>query len=483
VAVAFRIPEAVFRYPPVPAEQVVLGTYTFLPHHRTGAAAGLRQPFTPASPARATLPLTVPVSAGGTTETAATTLRLRGPADVLGIDVRQVIRRYPEPGIPDAEPSDLVHVEFDTPDLPWQFTPTGPDAAGNLPPWLRLVVLPADAVREQPASAPGLPGSITVAEAELPPPGEGWAWAHVQVLGPAAGDPSLAARLSGASPTTNVSRLLCPRRLDHNRSWLAAVVPSFEVGRLAGLGERVPDDATLTWAWGAGGGGEVTLPAYDRWRFATGAEGDFETLAERLLPVAPPAGVGRRRVDTGRPGMGIDPPPGPAGSSVREVYGPLVRIGDPGTDGRSWPAATTAALRQRVDSPDAVAYAPGEVADPTLGPPLYGGAHLARRTIPAGGEQPTWLAELNLDPADRLVAGLGTRVVQMDQDELMAAAWAQVEGVTAANAALAAAALGRHVSESLHRRHLARLVRPPVDRAGPSGGPLAEPGGRRPAGP
>ena len=161
------------------------------------------------------------------------------------------------------------------------------------------------------------------------------------------------------------------------------------------------------------GADRVDLPAYDLWRFATGADGDFETLAERLLPVAPAPGVGRRRVDTSRPGMGIAPVDA---AEVREVYGPLVRVGDPDHrrpelargDHRGAPAAGRRARRGRVRA--------GEAPDPTLGPPLYAGAHLARRTVPAEGTEPAWARTLNLDPADRIVAGLGTRVVRMDQE-------------------------------------------------------------------
>lgn len=458
MAAEFRIANVVNRHLYIPPEEIVLGKYTFLPHHRTGAAAGLRNPFSTASPARATLSMSVPVTSGASTATAATTLLLRGPGDVLSVDPRQVIRRYPEPGIHDAEPSDLAHIEFDAPDLPWQFTPTGPDATGNLPSWLRLIVVRADSARELPPAGPGLPRALAVPKDELPPPDEVWAWAHTQVIGPPTGnpnDPSLAQRLSGASPTTNVSRLICPRHLEAHTSWVAAVVPTFEVGRLAGLGMPVPDDADLAWAWGPASADVVTLPSYDLWRFATGDDGDFETLALRLHPVAPPPGVGRRLLDTSQPGLGIEPLPG---GELREVVGPLIRVGDSLTDGRSWPADTTEALRQRVDAPDEVAYAPGEANDPTLGPPIYAGAHLARRTVPPEGAEPAWARSLNLDPVNRVIAGLGTRVAQMDQEELMASAWAQVEGVVAANAALSAAALGRFVSESLHRRHLGRMV-------------------------
>ncbi|HEX8497232.1 MAG TPA: hypothetical protein VF661_08570, partial [Actinomycetales bacterium] len=183
--------------------------------------------------------------------------------------------------------------------------------------------------------------------------------------------------------------------------------------------------------------------------------GSFEALAEQLLPVVPPEGVGRRSLDTGSPGSGLDLPPG---DHRRDVYGPLVRLGDPTTDGRSWPAEAVAGLRTRVEGPDRVAFGPDAGTEPEIGPTLYAGAHLARATVPAEGEEPAWARTLNLDPADRVVAGLGARVVQMDQDELMTSAWAQVHGVVAANAAISAAALGRYVTESLHRRHFGRMA-------------------------
>jgi hypothetical protein len=76
---------------------------------------------------------------------------------------------------------------------------------------------------------------------------------------------------------------------------------------------------------------------------------------------------------------------------------------------------------------------------------------------PARAAQPPWFRELNLDPRHRIVAGLGTRVVQTEQSDLMLAAWNQVAGIEATNRALRMAQLARHVSASLHRRHLSRL--------------------------
>jgi hypothetical protein len=80
------------------------------------------------------------------------------------------------------------------------------------------------------------------------------------------------------------SRLLCPRRLATSTHYHAFVIPTFEAGRLAGLGLDVPasTDATQS-AWGDG---QVEFPYYYRWRFRTASLGDFEYLV-RLLVAQP----------------------------------------------------------------------------------------------------------------------------------------------------------------------------------------------------
>ena len=69
------------------------------------------------------------------------TVHVYGPADVTEIDPRQVIRAFPKADAVNAEVDDLVHVEFDRPDLPWLFTPGGAGRRqGRLVPWITLVV-------------------------------------------------------------------------------------------------------------------------------------------------------------------------------------------------------------------------------------------------------------------------------------------------------------------------------------------------------
>ncbi|MFQ6170430.1 hypothetical protein ACK8HX_02390 [Oryzobacter sp. R7] len=448
--------------PPVPLASTPLGTYTLLPHHRAGAAAGYRTPFSTAAPARAVIEVRVPLADGtGGTDAAVGQVGLRGPGDVLGLDPRQVVRRYPTPGTRDAEPSDLVHCELDQPDLPWMFTPCAPDGAGHLAPWLRLVVVADTGGVVRPPSRPGLPSWAEVPAAELPPPEEAWAWAHAQVIGPVA---TAAGRLGPENPALNVARLLCPRHLEPNRRWVALVVPTFEVGRRAGLGDdREPRVTDLRWAWGSTPDA-VPLPVYDHWTFSTGDDADFEALARRIRPVAPPPGTGRRLVDTTNPGLGITVT---AEDGPRPVHGALVRpvpagepdtaaaVPPPGTAG-TWDATSTTALVERVEHPDRVRFDPDET-DPEVAPPLYAGTHLATGTVPADGAEPAWLRQLNLDPAHRVAASLGAAVARMDQEDLMASAWAQLPSVLEANAALRAAQLARFAGDRLHARHLARL--------------------------
>ncbi len=101
-----------------------------------------------------------------------------------------------------------------------------------------------------------------------------WAWGHVHVNGGMGGDPNdtaaLAAKLDQtvrADRDQAYSRLLCPRILKANAGYHAFLIPSFETGRLAGLGK---DPAAAPFAthsaWEGYGGSEedAFFPFYHR---------------------------------------------------------------------------------------------------------------------------------------------------------------------------------------------------------------------------
>lgn len=433
-------------------------TLRFLPWVRQGAAAAITTADTlgPDQPAVAEIAAALTLNDA---PVPGVTVRLRGPADVIGIDPNQVVRTDPRPGTVDFEPNCFPAVEFDRPDFPWLFTPARATTAGQLRPWLCLVV-----VRRQPGvtltAAPDapLPTLLVAAPAvpalELPDPTECWAWAHAQVAADDGSQPGIAAALQ--APERSLSRLVCPRLLDPETDYLACVVPTFELGRRAGLGLPVADtDLTaagaLAPAWPpTPPPAEVRLPVLYHWEFRTGQRGDFESLARRLTPTAA-QGLGTRPVDVSRPGFP------PSGATTVELEGALLPIppaGSPPPTPDPLPDAFRAALARIVNEPSRTEAADPD-ADPLLAPPLYGRWHAGRASVTPDGT--TWLDQLNLDPRWRVVAGFGTQVVQEHQEALMASAWEQAAELAAANQRLRQLQLSMAVGERLHQRHLAAL--------------------------
>ena len=87
-------------------------------------------------------------------------------------------------------------------------------------------------------SSRGLPlPQVEAPAGELPDLTESWAWAHAQVVQMDASQP--VETMLTSQPDQNLSRLICPRRLEPETSYLACVVPAFEAGRKAGVGEEV----------------------------------------------------------------------------------------------------------------------------------------------------------------------------------------------------------------------------------------------------
>lgn len=459
---AFRVGPA----RPFKPEDTTLGEYTFLPWVRAGVAAAVRAPAAGAT--RAGAEVTIPVQdEAGNARVVKKTVAVRGPGDVLGFDLAQVVRRYPVPGAANAEDTFLAHVEFDRPDFPWLFTPFAP-VGDKLAPWLALVVC-EDARTEVFAGPAGLPMRLRTRLGELQPLGDSWAWAHAQVIGPPNGSgPTVADRLSAAYGPVNLSRLLCPRRLAQHKGYHACVVPAFDAGVKAGLGLT---GGTLAPAWTRAAGDEnteIVLPVYDFWRFSVGPAGDFESLAERLRGVSAPWSVGRRIVDTSRPGGGIADLAADAPGRVQVLRCALTapasapKPPDAPAETSAWSAAKTEELRQELNRADELAgkeAAPGAGGEdlPLIGPRIYARFQRGQSRVEAANAA-EWFGELNLVPAHRVVAGLGTRVVRKDQEQLMQAAWAQVGAVDAANREIRRAQLARFASASLHARHFGKLA-------------------------
>lgn len=439
--------------------------YRFFPWIRSGFVPGVTEPaaLEPiADPSHLGVELELegsddsgPVSS----ETATVDLRLYGPGDVTGISPSQVVRTEPTAGAAGVVPTDFPFVEFDRPDLPWLFSPTSATEAGKLRPWCCLVVVEArDGVRvdmdpERPLPTLSIAGPASPSE-ELPDLTDSWAWAHAQVVGAPSEiyDDAWLARELGRESDATVSRLLAPRRLHPDTTYHACVVPTFEAGRLTGLGDEI-EDGPLEPAWRLDAlGGSIALPVYHHWQFSTGLAGDFESLVRRLTARPIPPSVGSRPLDVGNPGnddVAYTPDPD-ADEEPLVLVGPLQ---SPGTERATYPDPQAAALRDLLhiagagetpSSPDP------DPEPPALGPPIYGQWHAPARTAPTTDDN--WVAELNADPQGRALSGLGTDTIQTHQESFMASAWAQLGDVRRANRLLRQGQFSRGAATGLYDR-------------------------------
>lgn len=422
----------------------------FLPWTRQGAASAITTVDTLTTQAgSATLTARVQVN---TEQPLENSVRILGPADVAGIGAQAIVRREPPPRSVAFEDNHFASIEFDRPDFPWLFTPAKADADGRLRPWLCLIV-----VRQQEGVTlhAGSDTSLarlditTPAEVhrELPDLAECWLWAHAQVAGPKdTNSDALRDTLSG-DPELSLSRLICPRVLEPNTDYVACVVPTFEAGRLAGLGLPADGNAPLAPAWTATSN-DVTLPLFDSWTFRTGSGGDFKTLVQKLRAQPAPDGLGKRHIDISHGWLSQPTLPVPTSLDLGGALQPLSSARP------SWPPNVEAPYQAAL-APIVNAKAVTADADPLLAPPLYGRWHAAREEAAPGGT--TWFDEINFDPRHRTVAAFGTRVVQENQEALMASAWQQAGDLRLANERMRRLQLSLVASTSLHLRHIDRM--------------------------
>jgi hypothetical protein len=420
-------------------------SYSFLSVLRRGLAA-----LIPASVPTAGQRVAVPVSlsVGGSPASGLPTVAVRGPGDVIGFDGSAVRRTWPAGGADQAEPSYFALLEFGDSDLPWRYSPAA-TAGDRLVPWLCLIVLEDGEVASETPAGPGRPlAAVTVTDAAaLPDLSQAWAWAHAQILGlptpPAADfDAAAVAALLAQDPARLLARVLCPRQLHPLMNYRAYLVPTFERGRLSGLGQPPGAVGRLAPAWQTGQA-SVELPVYYAWSFRTGEAGDFASLVAKLQP------VGELPVQVWQRDLAVSPPgAAPPEWQVADLASALIPLGAAIPD---WPSIDargfTAALAARTNAGGAV-----------LAPPLYGRWLAAAAALStAATATPPWFHQLNADPRVRIAAGLGTLVVQTEQQQLLAGAWAQVDGIRAANERLRLAQLARELAQRLYVRHISAV--------------------------
>ncbi|WP_068115103.1 hypothetical protein [Tropicimonas marinistellae] len=385
---------------------------------------------------------------------------LAGPADVKAISADAVRATFPEPDARDAEPNYFPFVELVTPELPWMFTPAQPNDEGRLLPWLVLVVLEeTDTVAlTKVTEAPGYRLKIeSGAGQKLPDLAEAHGWAHAEAV------------MEG-SEGPEISRLLCPVRMKPRTGYLAALVPSFEAGRLAGLG-RDPSGATGLLAWDEDTEA-LELPVYYHWRFGTG-QADFEELVRRLTPFEAGGDVGVHDLDISVPRGGLNADEVLPGWNTEEraivsyagaLVSPVVAPANWRADHK---AAFQDALKSRLvsDGEGAPVASGGYDAlrdDPVVGVPNYGtwqvsGSDEAPQTLADGA----WRGTVNLQAPERASAGVGAEIVRRFQEHYMTEAWAVAANHREITGTLQRARMAQTVGNAVHVR-LSALSQPEV---------------------
>jgi len=487
-------------------------TYSFLPWLRQGIANQIvGDDLDAAVRMRASIDVRLKIDGKGVagpdlSVTVAKEVALYGPGDVIGIDSKAIVAVEPRHWTTNFEPNYLPYIDFYDEDFPWRYTPAAPDGGRHrLRPWLTLVVLAEEEFAE---TLPCI--QVADATASFPPAEQLWAWAHVHVDRDISGRTdhvvsndrsavlSALEALLDANPDLAHARLLCPRKLDQRTAYHAFLVPTFETGRLAGLGlnpEEAPAEVHATFsAWQPYDGRPepALFPVYYRWYFRTGSSGDFEYLVRLLKPRPMDTRVGRRDLDVRTPAINIAGIDDAHLGGILKLGGALkVPFAALDEDARTevtrfdhwddpYPHAFQRDLAAFINLSDAYARQPAlqanrdanighaletlPDADPLITAPLYGRWHasmerlLTERDGSLQVPNRNWLHQLNLDPRWRVAAGLGTKVVQQNQEAYMDAAWDQIGDVLEANRRIRLAQMARAVGGVWHRKHLLPLL-------------------------
>jgi len=347
-------------------------------------------------------------------------------------------------------------VEFDQADLPWRYSPAAANA-NRLRPWMNLVVIAESEGKLAPPTSAVKQAILTTDAGALPDLSQSWAWAHTQFADQGLSPQAVGAQIRGR-PGQFTSRIISPRVLAPSTSYLACLVPTFERGRLAGIGQAVPDDLdALTLSWTSPSSGSTQLPVYFFWRFQTGTVGSFRQLARLVHPVPLPADIGRRKMDVHAPGLNLRAA-STATPPTLDVEGALQSLqafqAGPSPWSQGDQSAWVAALKQFLNTPTVTV---GGTPIKVVAPPLYGRWYAAETKLDTPrppGSNPPWFYQLNSDPRARVGGGLGTVVIQNNQQALLASGWQQVGEIRAINMRLKIAQLGREIATRVFERHI-----------------------------
>lgn len=379
-----------------------------------------------------------------TRETLNKSFVLAGPQDVKGISEAAICQVVPANESKGSSYSFMPYVEFYEEDLPWRFSPVAPNGK-RLTPWVMLIACTPE---EYEVSKDKQGNHFVRFKGDAPdlfPRYHQFSkLAHVQVASEVTLNsiPDIINHLE-SDLDAGVSRIICHRKLKENQQYVVFMVPAFESGRRAAVGNNSKTDRVdqLTWNDGQKPDENTLFPIYHQWTFKSGGD-TFETLAKKLYPTCMEKYNQLQdalKVDVSKTGLQeykrystkqVDD------KTPIDIQVALVKNSKTsGGNLRSEPQEMVDELKGLLKkSPMFDTPASNEIDDPWVVPPVYGARHvLATKENLDNTTQNKFISELNLKFKHRIAAGMGSRVVRDNQEELVNRAWLQVTQINAIN--------------------------------------------------
>ena len=302
----------------------------------------------------------------------------------------------------------------------------------------------------------------------IPPLTQTWAWSHVHINEGYNSTTEFEEFLQSLHDLNNpnadkiICRLMNPRKLESNQGYRAFVIPTFETGRLAGLQQDTTNTDAQQPSW-TDGAANIEFPVYYTWYFRTGENEDFESLVKLLEPRVMDKRIGIRDMDGSQPGFGMT-----VGTDIgsipdadnQQIIGLEGALQSPTTYSRPLTIDTSkqffSQLQSILNFPAELQKATNNSSDPVVSPPIYGENHALVHELDITNNG--WLHLLNKDPRNRVPGGFGTSVIQKNQDDYVARAWAQVKKILEANRKILFTSFSLFVTETINKNFIQKLA-------------------------
>lgn len=401
------------------------------------------------------------------------TISVLGPGDILSVNKNAIIKTVPYADSVGYSKDYLPYIEFWEPDFLWRYTPAAVNETEKdnddknktrLRPWLMLIVCKTSLCKFAQSSDGRSTVSLSLGnEAEYEEvfvhPQDVWRAAHAQ--GYQKDCPDFCRLIAIRRDEFDKQEDNYPNFFESGVSYTALLIPTFEAGRLKGLGLETSTTLAQASAWESTleeqkkkHPNPLTFPVYHSWTFTTG-EDSFDSLVSKLFTYR--AEKTAIDIDVTHMGNGLDytllqndmiPERKKIGmaAAVRGIAHrketPFPHSGDKKEkniyDNLKTLLSVNPVFGENMAEIDGSSNEQNKYDndDPWVTPPVYGAKHVMATSLDETENEKNktpWIPELNLDVRYRAAAGLGKKIIQQHQEEFSNRAWKQVELVQEMN--------------------------------------------------